>query len=223
MDLKPLPRRFFADDADRVARALVGALLVSDLPEGRVVGRVVEAEAYFGPPGANRGLLEREDLPIDLRERLAADGDPASHAARGPTPRSQVMWGAPGTAYVYLIYGMYECLNVVTGDEGQPQAVLIRALEPVEGLSVLRERRPGVAERDILRGPGRLARAFGITRALTGSALTGPPVWFARGSAPAEVAAGPRVNVVGAEDYPFRFIDAGSPFVTRWSAAKTRR
>ncbi|HWG92143.1 MAG TPA: DNA-3-methyladenine glycosylase [Candidatus Thermoplasmatota archaeon] len=212
--MEPLPAAFFAEDADRVARRLLGQLLVHETPEGPLVARIVETEAYFGPPGTNPQLKRRRDLPAELRRELWEAGDPASHAGRGQTARSAVMWGDPGTAYVYLIYGMYECLNVVTGPEGEPQAVLLRAAEPVEGLERMQARRPKAKAGDLLKGPGRLAKAFGLSRALTGTPLTAPPVYFAKGDPPREVAVGPRVNVVGSEHYPLRFIEAASPHVS---------
>ena len=184
MNLRPLPRAFYDRDAESVARDLLGARLAHR--DGGVlrVGRVVETEAYIGP----------HDL--------------AAHSARGRTPRTEVMFGPPGFAYVYLIYGVHHCLNAVTGAEGTAAAVLIRAVEPVENV-----------EGDT-RGPGRLCRALGIDRRCNGHDLVGPDLFFAAAAAPpAEgVVARPRVGVDYAGDWaerPLRFYLAGSRFVSK--------
>lgn len=177
------PRPFYARDAATVARALLGATLRFRRPtDGRLLtARVVETEAYIGA----------QDL--------------ACHAAKGRTPRTEVMFGPAGHAYVYLIYGLYDMLNVVTGPDGDPQAVLIRAAEPVSGLDVS------------LRGPGVLTRALGITRALNGMELFGGPLSFAPGRPPDQVAVTPRIGVDYAGVWaaaPLRFCDAGSAAVS---------
>ena len=201
-----------------VARDLLGRLLVHEAPEGRTASRVVETEAYFGPPGRNPHLAERDDMPAALRRRLLAEGDPAAHSFPGITPRNRVMYGEPGHAYVYLIYGMHECMNVVTGParRPEPQAVLLRAAEPVEGVGLMRARRgAGVRDRELASGPGKLARAMGVTRAHYGQDLTRGPLRFEPGEPAADVEATPRVNVVGAEDLPLRFVVRGSPWASR--------
>lgn len=173
--LRPLPRRFFARDTVTVARALLGHLLVHHTPRGRRVGRIVEVEAYRGPR------------------------DPASHAYRA-TPRSLIMYGPPGMAYVYFTYGMHFCVNVVTETHGRAGAVLLRALEPVAGLD-------GRAAA----GPGRLTRAMGIDRRHNGSDLTRPPLYIADGGASrrrmtrGRIVAGPRVGITTATRRPWRF------------------
>jgi len=189
--LRPLPREFFSRDSVSVARDLLGHFLVHETPEGRCVGRIVETEAYGG------------------------EDDPASHA-RVRTPRSEVMWGAPGTAYVYFIYGNHHCLNVVTEPEGIPGAVLIRALEPLEGITGMQRRR-GVGKLTLLTsGPGRLTQAMGITLAHNRWDLTRPPLYIADGSPGAlEVLAAPRVGVIAARDRLWRFYIRGNPFVSR--------
>ncbi|MHB8604874.1 MAG: DNA-3-methyladenine glycosylase [Thermoplasmatota archaeon] len=169
--MKSLGRSFFGRDADRVARELVGATLV----HGARRARVTEAEAYFGPPGAHARFPR---------------GDPASHAFRGPTARSAVMFGRAGHAYVYLIYGMHECFNVVTG-AGDGQAVLVRAVE-------------GAA------GPGRATRALGITRRENGRDVTHPPLHFEPGAPLGRIVARTRVGITKARSLKLRFVDAGA-------------
>jgi DNA-3-methyladenine glycosylase len=170
-----------------VARDLVGATFLLD----GVGGVVVETEAY------------------------SAD-DPASHSYRGRTPRNAAMFGPPGHAYVYLIYGMHSCLNVVTDADGYPAAVLLRAVEAVEGL-------PGPA-----RGPALLCRAMEIDRRYTGINLTSPPLYFLQGDSPIppdRVASGPRIGIDYAGDWaarPWRFWVADSPAVSRGRVARVQ-
>lgn len=187
---RPLPRAFFARPTLTVARDLLGRLLVHETPRGRLVGRIVEAEAYRGPR------------------------DPASHAYR-PTPRSRIMWAKPGTAYVYFSYGNHYCLNVVTEPEGVAGAVLIRALEPVQGVAVMRRNRAGVSERLLTSGPGRLTRAMGIGRVHNGVDLTRAPLYLARGWRREPIAAGPRIGIRRAVGRPWRFTLEGNSFVSR--------
>lgn len=172
-----LSRSFYAWDAETVAKALLGAVLVF----GEQRARVVETEAYVGV----------HDL--------------ACHAAKGRTQRTEVMFGPPGHAYVYLIYGMYELLNVVTGSEGDAEAVLIRAAEPLTELP----------KTD---GPGKLTRALGLTRAYNRHDLLTPPLTFVEGVPPKTVVTTTRVGVDYAgiwKDAPLRFYDADSRFVSR--------
>src|SRR5204863_10210599 len=142
-----------------VAEALLGRVLVHETRAGRVGGRIVEVEAYVG------------------------GDDPASHARAGRTRRNASMWGEPGHAYIYFTYGMHHCLNVVTEREGFPAAILIRALEPTVGLDLLRTRRPHLAERHLLSGPGRVCAGLGLGREQDGLDLVGGPVWIGRGRA----------------------------------------
>jgi DNA-3-methyladenine glycosylase len=184
----PLGRRFFARHSVVVARALLGHLLVHETPAGRLVGRIVETEAY-------RGV-----------------GDPASHAHRR-TARSAIMFGRPGFAYVYFSYGMHYCLNVVTEPEGRPGAVLLRALEileDVEGIS----RGTGRAAR-LAAGPGRLTAAMQVGPQHTGADLTTPPLFLAHGGRRAAVVAGPRIGISAASSRPWRFGLAGHPALSR--------
>jgi DNA-3-methyladenine glycosylase len=187
-----------------VARDLLGKrLVVPDAAGRRVSGLVVETEAY------------------------AAPADKASHAYGGRrTARTETMFRAGGTAYVYFVYGMHHQFNVVTGPEELPHAVLIRAIEPEEGIELMRERRPAGTDRQLTSGPGKLCRALGITRELDGADLLGTSVWLeeaGRRVAPAEIARGPRVGVAYAAEYasrPWRFWLAGNVYVSRPPSAR---
>jgi DNA-3-methyladenine glycosylase len=161
-------------------------------------------------------------------EAYAGQQDPGSHAFRGPTPRTQVMFGPPGHAYVYFTYGMHWCLNVVTGPEGVASAVLLRAGEVVDGLDAARARRPGSSDRDLCRGPARLTRALGVTGELTGTDLldAGSPLRLVLQDPPAAsaVEAGPRVGVAGEGGVrPWRFWLAGDPTVSVYRPGVRRR
>lgn len=189
----PLPLQFFARDVLEVAPALLGQHLVRD----EVVLRITEVEAYRWP------------------------GDTACHARAGRTGRNDALWGPPGRAYVYLCYGIHSMLNVVTGADGEAQAVLVRACEPVLGLEVVRARRgaktPGPS---LLAGPGKVGQALGLDPGWSGHALHLPGgLTVCAGAAPAAVAVGPRVGIDFAEAehraLPWRFADAGSRWVTR--------
>jgi DNA-3-methyladenine glycosylase len=189
--LRPLPRAFFARSTLLVARALLGQLMVHETPRGTLVGRIVEVEAYRGPR------------------------DPASHAYR-MTPRSRIMWGTPGTAYVYFTYGHHFCVNVVTESDGTAGAVLFRALEPLAGVEVMRANRRVTENRLLCAGPGRLTQAMGIAREHNGADFTRPPLYLARGrSRPVSVATGPRIGVTVAAERPWRFVIKGSAFLSR--------
>lgn len=184
-----LKRSFYDRDTSEVARDLLGKVVV----HGATAGRIVETEAY---PGGD---------------------DLASHSARGLTERTRVIFGPPGHAYVYFIYGMYECLNVVVGAAGTPGCVLVRALEPVAGIEIMQTRRPSARKlEDLTSGPGKLTLALGITRAQYGADLT-------RGSLvlrqPAErmaidIAETPRIGITQCADRPLRFIIRGNRFVS---------
>ena len=186
-------RTFFDRPAERVAPDLLGARLVSTVDGLRATGVIVEVEAYTGPD------------------------DPASHAAAriGRTRRNASMFGPPGTAYVYLSYGVHWCLNVVTGAIGDPCAVLLRAVDPVEGLSVMAARRG--RERDLASGPGRLGQAFGITDALDAHDLSSPPLRLLPGwpTAAGSIDVSPRIGLSRARDRPLRFSVRGNASVSR--------
>lgn len=187
-DSPPLARSFYLRPTLDVARDLLGRTLVCDLDGQRLTGRISEVEAYIG------------------------EDDLASHAARGLTARNRAMYGHGGLAYVYLIYGMHHCLNVVTEAEGFPAAVLIRGVQPLEGSAVMQANRAGRPLRDLANGPARLCQALAIDRRLDGHDLTtGVGLWLEPGEpAPdSAVAATPRVNVGGdhrARTVPWRFV-----------------
>ncbi len=175
---------FYGRETVRVARELLGKILVRETAGGVISGRILETEAYTGP------------------------GDPASHAVRGPTPRSAIMFGPPGRAYVYFCYGMHHLLNVVTEKEGTAGAVLIRALEPREGLQRMREHRGRKTEAGLLDGPGKITRALEIALDLNGWDLTqGEGLYLTSGGTlPGEtVSTGPRVGIRNGLDKPWRF------------------
>ena len=166
-------------------------MLVRETAGGRLAGRIVEVEAYEG------------------------SRDPASHAYRGETVRNRVMFGPPGHAYVYFIYGMHYCLNVVCAAEGRASAVLIRACAPLLGLPAMRRRRGPVVDAALMRGPGCVARALGLTREADGSDLVRGPLWIAaRPARPARIRRGPRVGIRVATGRPWRFWVAGAPEVS---------
>jgi DNA-3-methyladenine glycosylase len=173
-----------------VARELLGCYLVHDDPGGLTAGRIVEVEAYRGPL------------------------DPASHAYRR-TPRSEVMWGPPGTAYVYFSYGNHVCMNVVTEVEGRAGAVLLRALEPVEGIRLMERRRGTTDIRLLASGPGRLTRAMGITLRHNRADLIRGPLFVARGPRPRAIVTTPRIGISSATRARWRFVERGSPCLSR--------
>jgi DNA-3-methyladenine glycosylase len=191
----PLPASFYARPTIQVARGLLGQILVSDIGGRRTAGRIVETEAYLGPH------------------------DPASHAfGHRRTARTEVMYGLPGTAYVYFTYGMHWCLNAVTERLGFPAAVLIRALEPLEGLPVMRRRRGrgGVRDVDLCAGPARLCQALGITGRENGGLLTRGRLRIVRDRRRrAPVAVTGRVGITDAADWPLRFVISGSEWLSR--------
>jgi DNA-3-methyladenine glycosylase len=179
-----LPRGFFARDAATVARALLGVTVVHRGPDGDRRARIVETEAY----------LDGDDL--------------ACHAARGRTARTEVMFGPPGHAYVYRIYGLHDMLNVVCDVEGAPAAVLLRAAEPLKGIT------------SAMHGPGRLTRALGIRKVEHGGIdLCGDTLWLEPGRPPARIACTPRVAVAYSGMWaavPLRFVDPDSAHLSAW-------
>ncbi len=191
--LTPLPRSFFDRPTLTVARELLGQLLVRQLEDQLLIGRIVETEAYIG------------------------EGDPACHAARGKTPRNAVMYGPPGYAYIYFIYGMYFCLNVVTEAEGFPAAVLIRALEPVAGIPVMQQLRGQQKLTRLTSGPGKLCQALQLTREENGLDLCQPgELFIARGEpVPNEqVVVDGRIGIKEGNEHPWRFFIKDNPHVS---------
>jgi DNA-3-methyladenine glycosylase len=192
-----LKRAFYDRPTVEVARDLLGKILV----HGPAAGAIVETEAYLG------------------------GGDLAAHSARGLTERTRVIFGPPGHAYVYVVYGMYECLNLVADADGQPGCVLIRALEPIAGLDLMRRRRPTARRlEDLASGPGKLTLAMAITRALNGADVTRGGLVVRR---PAEerafdIDATPRIGIRQCADWPLRFVIRGSRFASRNSALAPR-
>lgn len=188
---KFLPRSFYARDTVAVARELLGKIFVHYNPDGITAGMIVETEAYV-------------------------QGDPACHASRGMTPRNRVMFGPPGHAYVYFIYGMYYCFNTVTAPEGVGEAVLIRALEPLEGLHIMRARRKRERLADLCSGPAKLVQAMGITRRHNGADLTVKPLVILRGADPEEnIVTTTRIGINEVEKLPLRFYLEGNVYVSR--------
>ena len=185
-----LGRGFYARPPVDVARECLGKILV----HGKTAGRIVETEAYLG---------------VD---------DRAAHAWRGITDRTRVLFGPPGHAYVYFIYGMYECLNFVAEEKGKAGCVLIRALEPLAGIEVMQKRRPRARRlEDLASGPGKLTLALDITRKLNGVDLTRGPldVREHKHEDSIEIEVTPRVGITHCADWPLRFLIAGSRFVSR--------
>jgi DNA-3-methyladenine glycosylase len=205
--LRPLERAFFARNPRRVARELLGKVLVRDSGKQRLAGRIVEVEAYLGK------------------------NDPASHSAAGNTVRTAVLFGPPGHAYVYFIYGNYYCLNVSCERDGKAGGVLFRALEPLEGIDEMARARKVALEgpRDLVRltsGPGRLAEAFSITRTRdNGDDLTSSDsgLWIGEdGFRTGKIVITPRIGISKAADRPLRYILLGNEFVSGNKSARQR-
>jgi DNA-3-methyladenine glycosylase len=185
--------KFYARPTESVARGLLGQILVSDVGGRRqeTAGRIVEVEAYVGPH------------------------DPACHAyGHRRTARTEPLYGPPGTAYVYFTYGMHWCLNAVTEPQDYPAAVLIRALEPIAGVAMMRRRR---GKEPLCSGPARLCEALGVTGALNGVSLQRGLLRIVQGTAPkrGEIVTGPRIGISQAADWPLRFYLKDSPYVSR--------
>lgn len=202
-ELKPerfkLPREFYTrSNVVTVARELLGKLLVVPARNGvRVSGKIVEVEAYRGPK------------------------DRAAHSYGGRrTKRTETMYGIGGTAYVFFVYGMYNQFNVVTNLEGLPHAILVRALEPVAGIEIMRRRRHGQPDHNLTNGPGKLCIAMGIDRRLDASDLVGNRVWIEEGEKipRSQITTGPRIGIDYAEEWvdkPWRFWIKDNSFVSR--------
>lgn len=179
------------EDAKRVAKALLGCYLVREVDGRELVGKIVETEAYH-------------------------QSDAASHSYRGQTPRTRVMFGPPGYAYVYFTYGMHYCMNVVTGPPGEGSAVLIRAIEPVSGLRQMRERRGGRPDHELTNGPAKLCYALDINKSLNEHDLSKKPLQLRAGEpVPVnKIVQTTRIGISEAKEKPWRFYIKDSPFVS---------
>jgi DNA-3-methyladenine glycosylase len=198
---RPLPRSFYARSSRVVARALLGRTLVRDTPQGPLAGVIVEVEAYGG------------------------GRDPASHAWRGETPRNRVMFGPAGHAYIYMSYGLHYCLNVVTGRRGHASAVLIRALAPVAGERIMARRRGVTDTHRLMRGPGCVGQALGLTRAEDGADLTRGPIWIVDRPPVRDgraIRSSRRIGITRAAERPWRFFLADHPSVSGPRGARPR-
>lgn len=189
-----LEREFYLRDGLTVARELIGKKLVTNLPDGLTSGIIVETEAYMGTI------------------------DAAAHSYHGKTERTKIFYGAGGFVYVYLIYGMHLCTNVVANVENVPEAVLIRALEPVDGIELMKRRRGKKNLRELCSGPGKLSRALGVTKNFYGLDLCGDEIFIeTTENFQADIAATKRINVDyagAAADYLWRFVAADSKFLS---------
>ena len=188
-----LPRHFYQRDTLIVARELLGKILVRRFEGELLSGRIVETEAYIG------------------------EDDPACHAARGLTPRTRPMFGPPGKAYVYFIYGMYYCLNAVTEREGFPAAVLIRALEPLGGIETMSARRGSPRPTNLTNGPGKLCQAMAIDKSLNETSLQGEDLYILDGPtlAAETIGSSPRIGIKVGTENPWRFFEKANPFVSK--------
>ena len=189
-----LPREFYLRDGLTVARELIGKKFVTNLPDGLTSGIIVETEAYMGTV------------------------DAAAHSYRGKTERTRIFFGEGGFVYVYLIYGRNLCTNVVTNVENVPEAVLIRALEPVDGVELMKRRRGKNNLRELCSGPGKLSQALGVTKNFYGADLCGDEIFIETAeNFQATISATKRINIDyagAAAEYPWRFIAAGNKFLS---------
>jgi DNA-3-methyladenine glycosylase len=188
-----LPTSFYARETEIVAREMLGTVLECQTKDGIASGVIVETEAYLG------------------------EDDLACHAAAGRTARTEGLYGPPGISYVYFIYGMYWCFNAVTRSEGLPSAVLVRALEPLDGIALMHKRRPRVKHvADLANGPGKLCGALGITGAMNRKSLQRKPIVIREGEpvADEDVEITTRIGITKSADWPLRWIVRGNPFVS---------
>lgn len=190
---KVLPRDFYARETELVARDLLGTVLECETQDGLASGVIVETEAYIG------------------------EHDLACHAAAGRTARTEHLYGPPGISYVYFIYGMYWCFNAVTRDVGQPSAVLVRALEPLDGIALMHKRRPRIkSDVELTNGPGKLCTALGIVGTMNGKPLQRKPLIIREGEPVSEdaVEITTRIGITKSADWPLRWIVRGNKFVS---------
>jgi DNA-3-methyladenine glycosylase len=189
-----LPRAFYERETEIVAREMLGTVLECETDDGIASGIIVETEAYLG------------------------EHDLACHAAAGRTARTEALYGSPGTSYVYFIYGMYWCFNAVTRAEGLPSAVLVRAIEPLDGIALMHKRRPRVkSEVDLTNGPGKLCTALGITGSMSAQGLQRRPLVIREGEPVADdrVEVTTRIGITRCADWPLRWIVRGNRYVSK--------
>jgi DNA-3-methyladenine glycosylase len=189
-----LPRDFYERETEIVARDMLGAVIECDTAEGPASGVIVETEAYLG------------------------EHDLACHAVAGRTARTEALYGPPGTSYVYFIYGMYWCFNAVTRAEGLPSAVLVRALEPLDGISLMHKRRPRIkSDVDLTNGPGKLCTALGLAGSMSGKSLQRQPLVIRQGEPVSNerVEVTTRIGITRSADWPLRWIVKGNRFVSK--------
>lgn len=192
--MRALTRDFYARETELVARDLLGTVLECETDDGVASGIIVETEAYLG------------------------EHDEACHAVAGRTARTEPLYGPPGTSYVYFIYGMYWCFNAVTREAGLPSAVLVRALEPLDGIPLMQRRRPRARSPvDLTNGPGKLCTALGITGSMGGKSLQRKPLLIRAGEPVPDnrVRVTTRIGITRAADWPMRFIVDRNPFVSK--------
>jgi len=190
----PIPREFYERHVVDVSRDLLGKLLVRVYKQKVLVGKIVETEAYRGKD------------------------DPASHAYRGKTPRNSIMFGKPGVAYIYIIYGMYHCLNVIAEPEGNAAGVLIRAIEPLEGIDLMKELRGTEKTKNLTNGPGKLTKALAIDKSFNGMDLTQKNILFIAYPSQKEVfeiVETKRIGIKVGLDKRWRFYIRNNPFVSK--------
>jgi len=189
---KRVPRVFFARPTLTIAPEILGKVLVYNSLKGKMAAKIVEVEAYIG------------------------ENDPACHAFGGPSARSRPLFGKPGTTYVYFIYGMYYCFNFVTEPEGKAAALLLRAAEPLEGMEIMRQHSPGKTDTQLLNGPGKFCRSFGIDLAHNGLDLTDATIYLEdRSYLATDPKRSGRIGITKAADLQWRFFDAASGSLSR--------
>lgn len=182
--------KFYNQSTIKVAKSLLGCNLIHETKEGKTIGKIVETEAYL-------------------------ENDEASHSSRGKTKRNEKMFGKPGTAYIYLIYGMYKCFNVVTRKEGIGEAVLIRSLEPVKGIELMKKRRKTSEIKNLCSGPGKLVQALGISREQNGSDITKGKLKIIPKKSNHKIVGTTRIGISRGADLDYRFYIKGNKFVSR--------
>ena len=185
-----IKKEFYLQDTEKVAQELLGCQIVINSKSGKVAGKIVETEAYL----------------FD---------DPASHSYKGRTNRNKHMFGDPGTAYIYLIYGMHHCFNIVTQKQGVGEAVLIRALEPLSGLDIMKRNRKKEDVRQLCNGPAKLAQALGINPSLSGLSLKSKEFYIIPRKESPNIVKKSRVGITKGQDLKLRFYIKNSPFISK--------